>query len=105
MMIQTDELLVNKIGGVAIEESVGVNPKIYLTLVINSGEYKKAKAENRLILVNVKKIKVVNKNLVTKISHNVYKDVLLNKTCLRHLINRIRSKNLKIEMMIIMIIT
>ena len=72
--------------------------------MINSGEYKKAKVGNRLILVNVKKFKVVNKNLVTKISHNAYKEVLLNKTCLRHLINRIRSKSLKIEMMIIMII-
>ena len=46
MMIQTDELLVNKMGGVAIEELVGVNPKIYLNLVINSGEYKKAKVGN-----------------------------------------------------------
>ena len=54
--------------------------------------------------MNVKKAKVVNKNVVTKISHNVYKEVLLNKKCLRHLINRIRSKNLKIEVMIIMII-
>ena len=89
-MIQTDELLVNKMGGVAIEEFVGVNPKIYLTLVINSGEYKKAK--------------VGNKNVVPKISQNVYKEVLLNKKCLRHLINRIQRKNLKIEMMIIMII-
>ena len=104
MMIQTDELLVNKMGGVAIEEFVGVNPKIYLNLVINSGEYKKAKVGNWLILVNVKKAKIVNKNVVTKISHNVYKEVLLNKKCLRHLINRIRSKNLKIEVMIIMII-
>ena len=31
------------------------------------------------------------------ISHNEYKDVLLNKKCLRHSVNRIQSKDHKIE--------
>ena len=39
-----------------------------------------------------KKAKVVNKNFAVKISHNGYRDVLLNKKCLRHLMNRIQSK-------------
>lgn len=45
--------------------------------MINSSEYKKAK--------------VANNNVVTKASHNEYKDVLLNKTCIRHSMNRIYS--------------
>ena len=51
--------------------------------VIDSSEYKKAKG--------------VNKKVVPKISHNEYKDVLLNKKCLRHSMNRIPSKNHKIR--------
>ena len=39
-----------------------------------------------------KKAKDVNKNVVATISHNGYKDVLLNKKRLRHSINRIQSK-------------
>ena len=33
----------------------------------------------------------MNRNVV-RISHNEYKDVLLNNKCLRHLMNRIQSK-------------
>ena len=40
-----------------------------------------------------KKAKGVNKNVVTTISHNEYKDVLLNKKCLRYLMNKIQSKD------------
>ena len=40
-----------------------------------------------------KKAKDVNKNVVTTIIHNGYKDVLLNKKRLRHSINRIQSKD------------
>ena len=40
-----------------------------------------------------KKAKDVNKNVVATISHNGYKDVLLNKKRLRHSINRIQSKD------------
>ena len=49
--------------GVAIEEFVGLKPKMYLFLVDNS-EHKKAKG--------------MNKNVTATISHNEYKDVLLN---------------------------
>ena len=40
-----------------------------------------------------KKAKDVNKNVVATISHNEYKDVLLNKKCLRHSMNRILRKD------------
>ena len=45
---------------------------------------------------NHKKAKGVNKNVVATISHNNYKDVLLNKKWLRHLMNMIQSKDHKI---------
>ena len=38
----------------------------------------------------------MNKNIVATISHNEYKDNLLNKKCLRHSINRIQSKDHRI---------
>ena len=63
--------------GVAIEECVGLKPKMYSFLVDNS-EHKKAKC--------------MNKNVAT-IGHNEYKDVLLNNKCIRHSINRIQSKD------------
>ena len=50
-----------------------------LILVIYSNESKEAK--------------IVNKYVVAKISHNEYKDVLLNVKCLVHSVNRIQSKN------------
>ena len=40
-----------------------------------------------------KKEKGVNINVVTTISYNKYKDVLLNNICLRHFMNRIQSKD------------
>ena len=48
--------------GVALEEFVGLNPKMYSFLVDNS-DHKKAKGWNR--------------NAVATINHNEYKDVLL----------------------------
>ena len=48
---------------VAIEGFVGLKPKIYSFLVDNN-EHKNTKG--------------VNKNILTTISHNEYKDVLLN---------------------------
>ena len=39
----------------------------------------------------------MNRNVVATISHNEYKDVLLNEKCLRHSMNRIQSKDHKIE--------
>ena len=63
---------------VATEEFVRLKPKMYSYLVNDNSEHKKAK--------------VLNRNVVAAISHNEYKDVLLNKKCLRHSINRIQSK-------------
>ena len=44
-----------------------------------------------------KKTEGVNRNVVARISHDKYKDVLLNKKCLRHSMNSIQSKDHKIE--------
>ena len=44
-----------------------------------------------------KKENSINKNIVAIISHNEYKDVLLNKKCLRHSMNRIQSKDHRIR--------
>ena len=40
-----------------------------------------------------KKAKGVNRNAAATISHNEYKDVLLNNKCLRHSMNKIQSKD------------
>ena len=68
----------DEIGGVAIEELVGLKPKMYSFLVDNNSKHKKTKG--------------MNKNVVATISHNEYKDVLLNNKCMRHSVNRIQSK-------------
>ena len=79
----SNKLFVRKVkgetDGVPTKECVGLKPKIYSFLVDDSRKHKKAKG--------------VNKNLVATISHNKYKDVLLNNKCLRQLMNRIQSKN------------
>ena len=67
--------------GLAIEEFFGLKPKIYSFLMGNSGH---------------KKAKVVNKNVVAIISHNEYKDVLLNNKCIRRSMNRIQSKDYRV---------
>ena len=72
----------NETAGVVIEEFVGLKPKMYSYLVDNNSEHKKAKG--------------VNKNIFATVSHNKYKDVLLNKKCLRYSMNRIQSKDHKI---------
>ena len=51
-------------GGVAIEEIVGMKPKMY-SFLVDISEYKKTKGAKR--------------NVVATISHNEYKDVLWNK--------------------------
>ena len=38
----------------------------------------------------------MNRNVVTTISHNEYKDVLLNNKCIRNSMNRIQSKDHRI---------
>ena len=43
-----------------------------------------------------KKPKGVNRNVVATISHNEYKDILLNNECIRYLMNRIQSKDHRI---------
>ena len=74
---KSNKLVIGKMkdeaGGVAIEEFVGLKPKMYSFLVENS-QHKKAKG--------------VNKNVVATTRHNEYKDVLLNNKCIR--INCIR---------------
>ena len=57
-------------------------PKLYPHLVDDNSEHKKTKD--------------ININVVVTISHNEYKDVLLNKECLRHSINRIQRKHHRI---------
>ena len=77
----SNKLVVGKMedetAGVAIEEFVGLKPKMYSYLVDDNSEHKKAKG--------------VNKILVARISHKEYKYVLLNKICLRHSMNRIHQ--------------
>ena len=65
-------------GAFANEEFVGLKPKMYSFLVDNR-EHKKPKG--------------VKKNFVVTISHNDYKDLLLNKKCIRHSMNRIQGKD------------
>ena len=56
---------------------------MYLYLVDHNSQHKKAKG--------------VNKNVVATISHQEYKDISLNKKCLRQPINTIQSKDYRIE--------
>ena len=72
----------DEIAGVAIEEFVGLKPKKYSYLVDDNSEHKKPKG--------------VNRNVVGTISHDKYKDVFLNKKCLRHSMNSMQSKDHKI---------
>ena len=82
----SNKLVVDEIkdetGGVAIKEFIGLKPKIYSFLVDDRSEHRKVKG--------------INKNVVETINHNEYKDVLLNKKCLRHSINRSQSKDHRI---------
>ena len=70
-------------GSVAIEKSVGLKSKMYLFVEDDSTEHKKAIG--------------VNKNVVARISHSKCKYVFLNNKSLWHSMNRIQSKNHKIE--------
>ena len=63
-------------GVVAIEGLVGLKSKKYSYLVNDNSEHKKAKS--------------VNRNVVATITYNEYKNVLLNKIFLTHLMNRIQ---------------
>ena len=82
----SNKLLIGKMkdetGGVAIEKFVGLKTKMYLFLVDDNSEHKKAN--------------VVNKNIAARISHNKNKDFLSNNKCIRHTVNRIQSKDHRI---------
>ena len=65
--------------GFGVEEFVRLKPKMYSFLVDNKSEHKKSKG--------------VNRNVVTRISHNEYKDALSNNKCIRHSMNKIQSKD------------
>ena len=67
---------------VVIEEFIVLQQKMYSVLIDNSQHNKE---------------KGVNRNVVATISHNEYEDVLLNNKCLRHSINKIQSKDHRIE--------
>ena len=55
---------------------------MYSFLVDDNGEHKRAKGMSR--------------NVVATISHNKYKDVLLNNKCIRHSMNRNQSEDYRI---------
>ena len=83
----SNKLVVGKMkdetAGIAIEEFVGLKPKMYSYLVNDNREHNNANC--------------VNKNVVATISHNECEDVLLNKKYLRHSLKRIQSKDHGIE--------
>ena len=85
-LFDSNKLVIGKMkdetGGVAIKEFGGLKPKMYLFLVGDNSEHKKTKD--------------VNKNVVATISHNEYKDHLLNNKRIRHSKNRNRSKDHRI---------
>ena len=60
-----------------------MKPKKYSFLVGDNSEHKK--------------VKDANKNFYAAISHNEYKDFLLNNKCIRRSINRIQRKDHRIE--------
>ena len=69
--------MTNETGGIAIEEFVELNPKMYSFLVYNS-DYKKANG--------------VNKNVFATNTHKEYKYILLNNKCIRNSMNRNQIK-------------
>ena len=85
-LFDSNKLVIGKMkdetGGVATEEFGGLKPKMYLFLVGDNSEHKKTKD--------------LNKNVVATISHNEYKDHLLNNKRIRHSKNRNRSKDHRI---------
>ena len=72
----------DKTAGVAIEEFFRLKPKMYSYLVDDNSEHKIAKG--------------INKNISATIINHEYKNVFLNKKCLKHPMNRIQSKGHKI---------
>ena len=76
---ESNKLVVSKMkdetGSVVINKFVELKPTMYYFLLDGISEHTKAKG--------------MNKNVAATIRHNEYKDVLLNKKCLRHSMNRI----------------
>ena len=72
----------DEVGGPAIEEFFGFNPRMYSFLVDNSTEHIKVEGLNKYVLATI--------------SHNEYEDALLNNKRLRHSMKNIQSKNHKI---------
>ena len=70
----------DKSGGITIKELVGLKPGMCSFLVDDSSEHNKG----------------LNKNVAEKVTQSEYKDILLNKKGLRHLMIRIQSENEKI---------
>ena len=69
--------------GAATEEFFGMRPKMYSFLIYENREHKKAKS--------------VNRNVVSEISHNEYKEVLFKNKCIRHSMNRAHSKDHRVR--------
>ena len=67
-------------GGVSTEEVVGLKPKMYSFFVDNNEH---------------KKVKGVNRNIVTTVRHIEYKDVILNKKCIRLARNKFKVKTIE----------
>ena len=65
-----------------IEEFAGLKAKMHLFSVDENSENRKAK--------------LVNRNVVAMLSHDEYKDALLNNKCLRHSLNRIQCTDQRI---------
>ena len=83
----SNKLVVGKIkdktGGVTIKQFSGLKQKMYSFLIDDGSEHKIVKG--------------VNENVVATMSHGGDKDVLLNKKYLRHSMNKIPSKDHRIE--------
>ena len=77
-----NKLVVDKMkentAGVSIKKFVGLKPELY-SFLVDDREHKKESG--------------VNKNDVAKTSHNEYKDVLYNSTCLKRSMIRIQIRN------------
>ena len=72
----------DKTGSVVLKECARLKTIMFLFLIYNNSEHKKAKG--------------VSRSVVLTISHNKYKDVLLNNKSLRHSMNRVQSKGHRI---------
>ena len=70
-------------GGIVNKEFFGSKSNMYSLFGDNNSGHKKATGLNRTV--------------VAAVSHNEYKDVLLNNKCIIHSLNRIQSEDQRIE--------